>query len=129
MKTSLETQAWGWVLHADKICIQFCPLSSNCSLEPNIIVPPCSLSLDTTLTKALLMGSFLRAPPREAPWKERQGAGLVRVFAAQPTDGRFSAPRRRFACLKAAKGHAQKRGPTLRGDTPSFLSTSKGRRW
>lgn len=40
-----------------------------------------------TLTKAQLLGSesFPRAPPREAPWKAGQGAGLARVFAAQQT--------------------------------------------
>lgn len=52
------------------------------SLEPSVAFPPCSLSLDVTLTKEQLMGpeSFLKAPPREAPWKEGQGAGLAPVF-------------------------------------------------
>lgn len=64
-----------------------------------------------TLTKAQLLRSesFPRAPPREAPWKEGQEAGLARVFAAQPTNVQTQ------DCLsKSRKGEARKSLSTRR---------------
>lgn len=58
-----------------------------------------------TLTKAQLLWSesFPRAPPREAPWKEGQEAGLAGVFAAQPT----SVQTQGYLC-RSRKGEARK---------------------